>query len=456
MQLQKKLDKFLASVGSSPAQKSAEWYSLKAKTIGGSEVATVLGLNPFKNLKSLIAEKVGITGSGFSGNIATRWGTIFESVTRDWTQLVLGLDKEIQETGSLPGIIAGQRYSPDGLGIVGLLNANDELDYYIVLFEFKSPFKSLPDGKIPKHYRPQIQTGMLTIPMVELSIFVNNCYRKCAIGNIGFDMTYDTIFHDGDAKKKKTKKQMFTDVLACGLIGFYQTKENYDLAVNLCGYGSDSDSDNSDADNSDVEGVDKKITADDYMANMNPSSNYSSNAYDMEILMNTRNTILDFGECRQRMIERLFELYEEKRIQIVYYPMVLNQEAVNKLEFIQLHKKDKTVGPVSPKKIIKMQLRQFTNFCEEKDLYPIGYLPWKLFKSDILSECPDSEWRKTIEEPITKALSIIDEIQSSSNPEESYYELYPCHEATEDMVSEIEQCSDMMTTTTIDTDSEVE
>jgi len=43
-ELQKKINTFIKSVGTSPAQKSAEWYLLKSKTIGGSEVATVLGL----------------------------------------------------------------------------------------------------------------------------------------------------------------------------------------------------------------------------------------------------------------------------------------------------------------------------------------------------------------------------------------------------------------------------
>lgn len=442
--LQKTINKFLASVGDAPAQKSAEWYSMKAKTIGGSEVATVLGLNPFKGVKSLIAEKIGIAEHKFSGNIATRWGTIFEQVTRDWTQLVLNMDECIQETGSLPGVINGQRYSPDGLGVVGLLNENDELEYYIVLFEFKSPFRSLPDGKIPKYYRPQIQTGMLTIPMVELSIFVNNCYRKCQLKDIGFSMTYDVIFHDGDAKKKKTKKQMFRQVLACGVIGIYQTKENYDLALSLCGYNSDSD------DNDDDIG-DKIQIADEAPAY---ASAYSNTAYDMEILMNTRESIVDFGTAKSRMMDRLLELYEEKRIQLIYYPMVVNQEAVNELEFIQLHGKEKPVAEIYPKKIIKAQLTQFLDHCDTHEHYPIGYLPWKLLKSDILSDTPDEDWRETIEQPIADTLKLIDEISNSDNPVERYYELYPCHQSV-DVDDDVNECAELMKKETIADESDM-
>lgn len=419
-ELQKKVNTFVQSVGSSPAQKSIEWYLLKSKTIGGSEVAAVLGLNPYRKVKSLIAEKVGILEQSFNGNIATRWGTIFESVTREWTQKVLLMNECIQETGSLKGAIEGQRYSPDGLGVVQLINSNDELDYYIVLFEFKSPLRSLPDGKIPKHYRPQIQTGMMTIPLVELSIFVNNCYRKCPLKDINFTMVYDLNFHDGDVTKKRTKKQKFDAVLACGVICFSQTKKNYDLALKLCGYNSDSDSD------SDSESNFNEILDDSNATSGGlPSSNYSNTEYDMDILMGSRESILDFGVARSRMLDRLFELCDEKRIDITYYPMILNQAAINDLEFIQIHQKTKDPATVYPRRIIKTQIDQFASHCDDNECFPIGYLPWKLLKSDLISEAPDLNWKEHIEAPVLDTLQKIDEIMSCSDPKAKYLEFYP-------------------------------
>lgn len=412
--LQSVIDNFVKSVGASPAQKSAEWYLLKSKTIGGSEIATVLGINPFKKVNSLIADKLGLTEHAFTGNMATRWGTIFETVTREWSQKVLLMDECIQETGSLEGVIHGQRYSPDGLGIVKLMSEEYKLDYYIVLFEFKSPYGSLPNGRIPKHYIPQIQTGMLTIPMVELSIFVNNCYRKCSFDNIGFNMEYDTIFHSKDLTKKITKKQKFTDVLACGLIGFYQTKENYDLALTLCGYNSESDSEE---DFNAVFNEENTITE--------SKAGYTNTENDIDILMGSRESLVDFGISKLPMLDRLFELCEEKRVHPIYYPMVLNQEAINELEFIQDHKKTKSYTKLAPKKIIKLQLKQFLSHCEDTEHYPIGYLPWKLMKSDIILDTPDEEWQEKIEDPINDTLNKINIIQKSNNPREKYLEYFP-------------------------------
>lgn len=423
-ELQKKIDTFIQSVGTSPAQKSSEWYSLKSKTIGGSEVATILGLNPFRKVKSLIAEKVGLSEQPFTGNIATRWGTIFESVTRDWTYHVLLMDECIQETGSLEGVIERQRYSPDGMGVVQLTNDNDELDYYIVLFEFKSPLRSLPDGKIPKHYMPQIQTGMLTIPLIELSIFVNNCYRKCALKDIGFDMTYDLIFHDGDVTKKRTKKQKFVEVLSCGIICFYQTKENYKLALKLCGYNSDSDTDSDTESDSNVNNILNESL------NLN-ANNYSNTSYDMDLLMGSRESILDFGTSKSKMLDRLFELYEDKRIQLIHYPMVLNQSAINDLDFIQTHQKTKKNSKVYPKRIITAQIDQFLSHCDSNEFYPIGYLPWKLLKSDMIAETPDPNWKENIEPPILDTLQKIDEIMLCEDPKAKYLEFYP--EISEDI-----------------------
>jgi len=420
--LYEKINSFLASVQEAPAQKSPEWYLLKSKTIGGSEIATVLGKNPYSKVKMLIAEKAGVPScQPFRGNTATRWGTVFEELTRQWVEIILSMEQEIKETGSLPGVIDRQRYSPDGLGVVKLLNEKDQPEYYIALFEFKSPFRSIPDGKIPKHYRPQIQTGMITIPNIDFSIFVNNCYRKCTLKQIGFNTNYDTVFHDGDLTKKLTKAQKITQVYACGVIGFYQTADNYKQALKLCGYGSD-DSD-SELDLSDVEIPDYS----------------TSSAYDMELLMNTKEAPLDLGTAKQRITDRLFELYEEKRISVKYYPMIVNQEVVNEMEFIQLHNKQKPISDLTDsdiKKIIKKQIIDFNNFCEESDSYVIGYLPWKLMKSDVLLDSPEEGWKEYIQPYVEDALQKIDEIAASDDKEAAFNRIFQVEEDSITMVED--------------------
>lgn len=54
-----------------------EWKALRARYIGGSDAASVVGLNPFKSAYALWAEKTGKTPP-FEGNLATEVGTYLE------------------------------------------------------------------------------------------------------------------------------------------------------------------------------------------------------------------------------------------------------------------------------------------------------------------------------------------------------------------------------------------
>lgn len=54
-----------------------EWLERRKKTIGGSDAAAVVGLNPFSSQYSLWAEKTGRV-PGFEGNLATEVGTYLE------------------------------------------------------------------------------------------------------------------------------------------------------------------------------------------------------------------------------------------------------------------------------------------------------------------------------------------------------------------------------------------
>jgi len=64
----------------------ADWqaYREKQKGIGGSDVATILGLNPYKTAFTLWLEKTGqIEPPNLSGNQAIEWGNILEPVIRE-------------------------------------------------------------------------------------------------------------------------------------------------------------------------------------------------------------------------------------------------------------------------------------------------------------------------------------------------------------------------------------
>lgn len=413
--------KYIKEQAEAPAQKSQEWYSLKRKTIGGSEVATVLGLNPYKKPHQLIAEKIGLPGNEFDGNSATRWGNLFETVTRDFSVKFLKMEHDIIEMGSVPGVIQGQRYSPDGIGVVKLKTNNededsdveedeeesikDNYDNFIVLFEFKAPFKTIPDNKVPKHYMPQILTGLLTINIAEIALFVNNCYRKCPLKDLNFNITYDTVFHSGDLTKRLTKVQKLEKVYAVGMICFYQTKADADKYMEYCGYTYKDDSDN------DSDDPDKF-----YKEFENVYTSHSD--YDLDILLNSTEEPIDFGESRQYVMDRVLELHDEKRIKAVYLPMILNHTAVNEMEFAQIHNIKHSLENKEPKKAMKTLYNNFLVECDDKEWVPIGYLPWKLVKSDVKTVTPDENWKDTIKAPIQDALKIINELSTIENLED--------------------------------------
>nr|QQV29666.1 hypothetical protein K-LCC10_0411 [Kaumoebavirus] len=204
------LRKYLDELGPGPEQRTLEWLRRRMKTIGGSEVATVAGLNPWQKIPELVAQKIGL--SSFRGNILCHWGICFE------TQLQLYLEKTFQtkifETGSIAGP-TNQSYSPDGLCVIdkSLIIENlrkngvkiDEgkmmrwvKDYggerdaeqIIVLWELKNPFRRNPTHEIPKYYMPQIKSGLALIKVMELGIFCQAVYRRCSLTQL-FNKGYD-------------------------------------------------------------------------------------------------------------------------------------------------------------------------------------------------------------------------------------------------------------------------
>jgi hypothetical protein len=367
------LQEFLSTVKESPAQRTPEWYALKALTIGGSEVSCVVGSSPYKNVKDLIKEKLGL--SYFGGNTACRWGTLFEHLTATCTSSLLHCT--IHECGSVEGPIKGQRYSPDGVAVCKLINIANKRAKYFVLFEFKSPISGMPNDKIPKHYLPQIHTGLISIP-ADFCIFVNCCFRKCSMKNLDFTMTYDEIYHRFDINKK-TVAERRTCVFAHGVIEFYQTKESYEeIRSFLCS--------------------DNELS--DYIINYN--------SIDDDILYNSANTPLDFGELSTRYIDRLLELVDKKRVTYVYRSIIFNTDVIH--EFSSLHK-------------LKPPIDVSNNVINENIL--IGVLPWKLLKFDIIVEEAKPMWKETIEAPITETLNIIKKCIDSDDKEIAFYEHFP-------------------------------
>lgn len=437
--LNKKLSKYISKIGVAPQQRTADWYAIRKTTIGGSEIATVIGLNPYGGVRNLIARKLGI--EKFNGNPATRWGNLFEGVTQQWAEKVLQMEEGIREAGSIEGIIDRQRYSPDGLGVVRLLDDEDNPDYYIILFEFKAPFRSLPNGKIPHHYVPQIQTGMMNISLVEYSIFINNCYRKCALEDFKFNGVYDKKYHDGDYKKRKYGLERETPY-ACGIICFYHTMDDYYEICDYIGFGSDDDDE--DAYQYMLNITENNTTNESKLANNTDEDNtYPDNFYremDDELLLDTREALMDLGSAPERMVNRITELHDDKRVSAVYYPMVINYAHSNTLDIIETHKLEQDEKKTKdPQRYAQKCIDAFEAKCKKQNLCGIGYLPWKLMRSDIILEERDPNWEEKIRKPVEDTLTLMDKIQKSPNPIEEYYNTFPQYNTevtTEESVEE--------------------
>ena len=376
------LKDYITSIGQLE-QKSTEWLNIRKTTIGGSEIGTLLGLNPYSNLRQLVAQKIGI--NEFRGNLATRWGCLFEDITRRWSQLVCGCKEDIIEIGGIEGIHARQRYSPDGLGIIPLkcetvirlpFNKNNEQkeenrkkiftrEYFIALFEYKSPLRSMPNGKIPKHYYPQVQTGLLNVGVSEVGVFVNNCYRACSLQ----DLRNSASYYSKSLHSAKEVYEVDHKVLAHGIILFFVKKGEY---VPI---------------------------------------------YD----------IIDYGARDVDTLSKLLYYYEKKTV-IAYYAPISYISSDN----IPYCREQGVEYPA-----FYADYHDIIDCAKKNENRFIGYLPWKLLVSDIILVSAQKNWRSIIEGPVNNALNIMDRIYAADNKEEAYRREFSCIVPIDKILEEI-------------------
>jgi putative phage-type endonuclease len=126
---------------------SPEWHEAR-KGIGGSDVASVMDLNPWKSAYTLYCEKTGLIDSNIEPSIPMKMGTAFEPVIR---QLFQENNKEwltIHETGTWASIEDPRSVAnPDGIvewadGSLGVLEIKFSRMYW---------------DKLPEHYNLQVQ-----------------------------------------------------------------------------------------------------------------------------------------------------------------------------------------------------------------------------------------------------------------------------------------------------------
>lgn len=415
---QKLLDDLLEKHKNLPKQGSEQWLEIRKNSVGGSEIAMfVPEVFTFKTVKEWAMAKCGLAPS-FTGNMFTRWGSIFETVGQKFMEHILST--KVFEFSSLPGAIKHQRYSPDGISVIGfyknpvdLSDKTSSKKYYIVLFEFKHPFSRIPSGKIPKCYLPQLMTGMCSIDIVDFGIFVDNMIRKCSLRDLKYNPIYDTEFHDTD--ETRMRKSEYLEILpkAMGIIGIYQKKfiKNDNSKYNLTKTTHKLETD-----------LESAITAySDFTSDYDSDIERSEKEKTIEIIDNAiinkdfdfddpnRTDLLDFGEESKMMVDRVFELIDEKKFKVKYMPMSIFEEEIINLpiyqdqgsKFIKKKQKvfDKKKLNLTYKKARKKQKKnvdKFVKFCQKKNYIPIGILPWKLFKTKIIPKKKEPNYLKDL------------------------------------------------------------
>lgn len=126
---------------------SPEWHELRGQGVGGSQVGTCLGLNPWESAFTAWARAVGKIDAKES-TLAMKLGNLFEPVIKQaW--LLENPEYKIYETGTWQSTKPGYEWchaNPDGI----LVDANGELS----ILEVK--MSRYPWVEVPPHYKAQV------------------------------------------------------------------------------------------------------------------------------------------------------------------------------------------------------------------------------------------------------------------------------------------------------------
>lgn len=242
------LDAHVQRFAGADKQGTKAWLAKKSSCIGGSEIAALIGLNPYSNRARLLLKKAGLDTTVNFG-IACWWGTMFEPVTenllaRTFRTPVIGTDihircEELPAHANSPDGYAAVPFArpfPDEAGpaesftmcfdLEAAIARGDEVIVAPALIELKAPYSRIPNGKVPKYYVPQLLSGMALSPPTAVGVYAEVVYRLCALDELCFSSNaYCKNYHDKDARTaNKLGGEIWQAPLAIGMTAFYAPK----------------------------------------------------------------------------------------------------------------------------------------------------------------------------------------------------------------------------------------
>lgn len=430
------LRQFIENNSNLAKQGSKQWLLEKQFTIGGSEMAVITGQSAFSNIHCLVAQKVGLTK--FNGNAATRWGNLFEGVSeKTFAHLFLNefASHKIYSTGSIPHWdVLYHKYSPDGLCVLEFENYTKS-NYKISLLEFKSPHRSVPDHKVPKHYIPQLKAGLCTLKLAENAIFVNNMFKKCHLKQLDFSISHDEVYH----QNSKPYLKNINYALAHGIILFSIPIKNIDKFMIFKESKTQEitveENDKSDyykdfayemderQDMEDMEDIDEMDIMEDCKGNIldkiHKIIQLFKNSSDTKNANITEDMLIDLGAGDSDNFEQFLELYkpetEESPIEVRYLNPQINTNYMDNLII------PSELGYVKNKEYINQRVKKFSyqfviqkfiKKCVESDSIPLAVLPWKLFRSSNILVEREQNYVVNHKDDINKTINIIKKISN--------------------------------------------
>lgn len=341
-------------------QRDTRWYAAMGVTVGGSELAAIMGRNPYSGFFDVVASKLVTLAGGNSwtgGGEACWWGTLFEDVIGAYVEADLGAP--IRGDDICIQAVAGHRNSPDGYIVARLYHgAGGSLHLWttdmspdiptvlrILLLEFKCPMSRKPLGVVPRQYLPQVWSGLAVSPVAHLGLYVDAVFRKCGILDLGDMPDYDTDYHRYD-------RGAWEHPVAWGLIGVYAPRLDAPRRVRLGWRGDEWAAGDPDPDAPD---------ADASLAAWQIHSTY----FGLQ-LNNQAATceVADLGDMEARLFNRALGLIDRKR-----FPVTRGAACFADGRGAALHT-DRDIG----------RAVEALRLGAPADHWLLGILPWKLFE----------------------------------------------------------------------------